>query len=80
MPQFFQSILLGSLMSKGGGQKMGSMGMAKVVQEDLVYLAELLQTCKITPMIDKSYPLNETATAFQYVEDRHAQGKVVIAV
>ncbi|MCL4263292.1 MAG: NAD(P)-dependent alcohol dehydrogenase [Anaerolineae bacterium] len=80
MPQFFQAILLGSLMSKSGGQKMGSMGMAKVIQEDLVYLGELLQTGQISPVIDRSYPLSETAEAFRYVEDKHAQGKVVITI
>jgi NADPH:quinone reductase-like Zn-dependent oxidoreductase len=80
MPQFFQAILLGSLMSQKGGKKMGSMGIAEVKQEDLVYLGELLKEGKIVPVIDRSYPLSEIAEAFRYVEDTHAQGKVVIIV
>jgi len=80
MPQFFQAMLLGSLMSKNGGKKMGSMGIAKVNQEDLVFLGELLETGKIVPVIDRSYPLNEVAEAIRYIEDIHAQGKVVITV
>ena len=80
MPQFFQSILLGSLMSRNGGKKLGTMGIAKVNQEDLVYLGELLKAGKIAPVIDTSYPLSEIAEAVRYVEDTHAQGKVVITI
>jgi NADPH:quinone reductase-like Zn-dependent oxidoreductase len=80
MPQFFQAMLLGSMMSKNGGKKMGSMGLAKVKQEDLVYLGELLEAGKIVPVIDRGYPLSETVEAFRYIEEKHAQGKVVIIV
>ncbi|MCI0575106.1 MAG: NAD(P)-dependent alcohol dehydrogenase [Chloroflexi bacterium] len=80
LPQFFQAMLLGSLMSRKGGKKMGSMGIAKVNQEDLVYLGELLEAGKIVPVIDRSYPLSEIVEAFRYVEEEHTQGKVVITV
>jgi len=80
LPQFFQAMLLGSLMSQKGGKRMGSMGIAEVKQEDLVYLGELLKVGKIVPVIDQSYPLSEIAEALRYVEDIHAQGKVVITV
>ena len=80
MPQFFQAMLLGSVMSKNGGKKLGSMGIAKVIQEDLVHLGELLEAGKIVPFIDRSYPLSEITEAFRYVEGIHPQGKVVITV
>jgi len=80
LPQFFQAMLLGSLMSRKGGKKMSSMGIAKVNQEDLVYLGKLLETGKIAPVIDRRYPLSDIVEAFRYVEDTHAQGKVVITV
>ncbi len=80
MPQFIQAILLGSLMSRKGGKKMGSMGIAKVNKKDLVYLGELLEAGKIVPVIDRRYPLSEIAEAFRYIEEKHAQGKVVITV
>ncbi len=80
MPQFFQAMLLGSLMSKKGGKKLSSMGIAKVNQKDLAYLGQLLETGKIAPVIDVRYPLSETAEAVRYVEEKHAQGKVVITV
>ena len=56
------------------------MGRAKVIREDLVFLAELLEEGKIIPVIDGSYPLSEIAEAMRYVEEKHAQGKVVITV
>lgn len=80
MPQIIQSLLLGQWASRGGDKKLGNMGIAKVLQEDLVTLGQLLEAGKIAPVIDRSYPLSETAAAFRYVEDQHAQGKVVITV
>lgn len=78
MPQIFQSMLLGSLMSQKGGKKLGNMGIAEVDQDDLVSLRQLLEAGKITPVIDRSYPMSEIVEAFRYVEEKHAQGKVVI--
>jgi NADPH:quinone reductase-like Zn-dependent oxidoreductase len=80
MSQFLQAILLGPLMSRKGGKKMGTMGIAKINHKDLVYLGELLAAGKIAPIIDRRYPLSEIAEAFRYLEDTHAQGKVVITV
>jgi len=80
LSQFIQVMLLGSLMSKNGGQKMGSMGIAQVKQADLVFLARLLEEGKIVPVIDRSYPLNEIVEAFRHVEEKHAQGKVVVEI
>jgi len=59
---------------------LGSMGIAKVNQEDLVYLGELLKAGKIVSVIDRSYALSDIVEAFRYVEEKHAQGKVVITV
>jgi NADPH:quinone reductase-like Zn-dependent oxidoreductase len=67
-------------MSRKGGKKMGTMGIAKINHKDLVYLGELLAAGKIAPIIDRRYPLSEIAEAFRYLEDTHAQGKVVITV
>lgn len=80
MRQFFQVMLFGSLVSEKGGRKMSSMGMAKVIQADLIYLGELLSEGRVVPFIDHTYPLAEIVTAMRYVEDTHAQGKVVLTV
>ena len=47
---------------------------------DLAVLNALVESGKITPVIDRSYPLNETADAVQYLETGRAQGKVVITL
>jgi NADPH:quinone reductase-like Zn-dependent oxidoreductase len=56
------------------------MGIAKDIQEDLIFLGELLSDGKIASVIDQCYPLGEIADAIRYVEGTHAQGKVVITV
>ena len=48
--------------------------------EDLVVLKELIEAGKVTPVIDRTYPLSETPEAFRYLEEDHARGKVVITV
>jgi NADPH:quinone reductase-like Zn-dependent oxidoreductase len=80
MSQFFQSILLGPVLSIGGDKKLGTMGIAKVIQADLVYLGELVETRKIVPWIDQTFPLSQVPEAIRYVEDKHARGKVVISM
>ena len=53
---------------------------AKANQPDLVFLKELLETGKVTPVIDRRYPLAETAEAIRYLETGRARGKVIITV
>jgi NADPH:quinone reductase-like Zn-dependent oxidoreductase len=80
MAQIFQSLLLGPWMSRNGRQKMGFMGIAKINQVELVFMKELLEAGKVVPVIDKCYPLSETAEALRYLGEGHARGKVVITV
>ena len=47
---------------------------------DLAALKEFVEAGKVTPVIDRTYPLNETAAAVQHVREGHAQGKTVITV
>ncbi len=54
--------------------------LAQRSRDDLVVLRELLETGKVTPVIDRTYPLSETAEAMRYLEEGHARGKVVITV
>ena len=44
------------------------------------FMRGLLEAGTVVPVIDRSYPLSETAEAIRYLELGHAQGKVVIAV
>jgi len=54
--------------------------MAKINQEDLTTVGELMATGKITPVIDRQYSLNEVPEAIRYLEEGHARGKVVITL
>ena len=74
-----QVLLLGPLLSLIGSRKMCFVS-AKINKEDLVVLKDLLEAGNVVPVIDKRYPLSDVAEALRYLEEGHAQGKVVIAV
>ena len=61
------------------GQRL-RMFVAKVRGADLAALAELIEAGKVTPVIDRAYPLAETSEALRYLEAGHARGKVVVTV
>jgi NADPH:quinone reductase-like Zn-dependent oxidoreductase len=75
--QIFQSMLLGPRMSKPGGRQLGGVS-AKTKKEDLQTLKELLETGKIKSVVDKRFPLSETADALRDLGTGHARAKVVI--
>ena len=64
---------------KTENKKIGSF-LAKINQQDLVAMKELLATGKVKPVIDRQYPLSETADALRYLGEGHAQGKIVIVI
>ena len=63
-----------------GGKKVGMMETAKADKKDLLFIKELIEAGKVVPVIDRTYPLNETAEAIRYLETSRARGKVVITV
>ncbi|HPQ40817.1 MAG TPA: NAD(P)-dependent alcohol dehydrogenase [bacterium] len=75
------SILAGLIgqwwISKTRGTSIGSF-IANINLTDLNFLKELLESGKIKPVIDRRYPLSETAEALRYLGEGHARGKVVI--
>ncbi len=77
--QILQALLLGPLLSLIGGRKMCFVS-AKINKKDLVFLKDLLEAGKVVPVIDRRYPLSAVAEALRYLEEGHAQGKVVITV
>jgi 2-desacetyl-2-hydroxyethyl bacteriochlorophyllide A dehydrogenase len=80
LPRLFEHGVLGPWRSKTGDKKVGLMGIAKMNQKDLVFVKELVEAGKVVPVIDRRYPLSETAEALRYLEEGHARGKVVITV
>ncbi len=77
--EIFQVILLGPLLSLIGSRK-SCFFIAKLNQKDFVFLKELLESRKVVPVIDKRYPLSKVADAMRYLEEGHAQGKIVITI
>ncbi|HMH41982.1 MAG TPA: NAD(P)-dependent alcohol dehydrogenase [Pyrinomonadaceae bacterium] len=67
------------VLSKFVSQKMGMM-LGDLNQKDLTALADLMESGKVTPVIDRTYKLSELPQAIEYLEQGHARGKVVIAV
>jgi NADPH:quinone reductase-like Zn-dependent oxidoreductase len=50
----------------------------KETNDDLVALAALIEAGKLTPVIDKTYPLSEVPDAIRFLEAGHARGKIII--
>jgi len=73
IPRLLQAVVLRRFVS----QRMVPF-MAKGGKDDLLFLKELIEEGKLTPVIDRTFPLNETGKAIGYLEERRAQGKFVI--
>jgi NADPH:quinone reductase-like Zn-dependent oxidoreductase len=73
LPRLFQTMFL-------GGKQVGLMETASANKKDLVIIKELLESGKVVPVIDRTYPLSETPEAIRYLETGRAKGKVVITV
>jgi NADPH:quinone reductase-like Zn-dependent oxidoreductase len=54
--------------------------LAHLSKDDLIVMREFLEAGKVTPVIDRSYPLSDVPEAIRYLEEGHARGKVVITV
>ena len=67
------------MLSRFVGQKLGTF-ISKENYEDLIVLKELIESGKVTPVIDRTFPLSEAPEAIRYLEGGRAQGKAVITV
>ncbi|MBX3059423.1 MAG: NAD(P)-dependent alcohol dehydrogenase [Anaerolineae bacterium] len=75
MGYVFKAFLLAPFM-----RQQGQPLMTKNNAKDLVYLRELIEAGKVTPVIDRTYPLPETPVALGYAAAGHVRGKVIITV
>lgn len=75
MARIFQSML----KSATGAKNMKFIA-AKVIQKDLLFILELMKAGKVRSIIDKRFPLSESAEAFRYFEEGSTRGKLVITV
>jgi NADPH:quinone reductase-like Zn-dependent oxidoreductase len=75
----FTRNLRAPLVSRFVGQRLRMLA-SKPRQDDLQVLRELAQAGKLTPLIDRTYPLGETPEAMRRLEAGHTRGKIVITV
>ncbi|MCK4738636.1 MAG: NAD(P)-dependent alcohol dehydrogenase [Deltaproteobacteria bacterium] len=75
----FKTIFFGLLISMVSNKKMG-VQIYKPKKKDLDFLREKLETGKLKPVIDKTYPLNETSKALRYFGTGDVKGKLVITI
>ena len=80
LPRLFEHMIVGPLVSRRGNKKVGMMGVSHANKTDLMLIKALLETGKVVPVIDRRYPLRQTAEAIRYLEALHARGKVIINV
>ncbi len=71
--------LRATILSLFVDQEMGMM-LSEAKKEDLATLRDLMESGKVTPVIDRRYALAEVPEAIRYLEEGHARGKVVIDV
>jgi NADPH:quinone reductase-like Zn-dependent oxidoreductase len=67
------------MLSPFVGQKLGTF-VSSPNHQDLIVLKDLIESGKVAPAIDRTYPLSEAPKAIRYVTEGHARGKVVITV
>jgi NADPH:quinone reductase-like Zn-dependent oxidoreductase len=72
-------LLAGAVLSRFVSQRIVTF-VCKPNKDDLELLKELIEARKVTPVIDRTYPLAEAPEAIRYLEEGHARGKVVISV
>jgi NADPH:quinone reductase-like Zn-dependent oxidoreductase len=75
----FARIINTMVQSPFVSQEMGMM-MADTNQKDLTVLADMMQSGKVKPVIDRTYKLSDVPEAIRYLEQGHARGKVVITL
>lgn len=78
LTQILNVMLLGWLHSIGG--KKVRLLTAKASARDLEFIISLVEEGQVKPVIDRTYPLEETPAAVRYISQGHARGKVVIQV
>ncbi len=79
VPVLLQTIFLGPLISLFGSKSLGPVGLKPNI-DDLDYVQKLVIEGKVTPILDKQFPLEQAAEAIQHLGDNKTLGKVVVNI
>ena len=79
LPEIFESLVLARFLSRIGRKK-ACFFIVNINQKDLGFLKDLVEAGRLVPVLDRNYPLRDVAEALRYLEQRHAQGKIVLTV
>jgi NADPH:quinone reductase-like Zn-dependent oxidoreductase len=76
LPRFLKLMVMSPFVSQ-----LPDMSFSLPTKKDLMaVLKEFLEARKLTPIIDRTYPLSEVSEAIRYLKEGHARGKVVITL
>lgn len=78
--RFFSLLIVGPLRSRFGDKDVRFMGMARINEKDLALLGSMLESGAIVPVIEKTYPLEQSVEAMRHLGTGHARGKIVVTV
>lgn len=78
--RFFWMLLVWPLRSRVGSKAVRFMGMAQINHQDLTTLGELIGSGKVQAVIERTYPLEQSAEAMRHLGTGHARGKIVVTV
>ena len=76
----FKSFLVAPLMSRFVGRRLGMPMWKPMSQDDIAFLTELLETGKVKPAIDRTYPFDEIREALRYQQEGRTVGKIAITM
>jgi NADPH:quinone reductase-like Zn-dependent oxidoreductase len=71
------SVVAAMVLTRFGSRRLAAF-IARIDEDDLKALAELMSSGSVTPVIDRRYALSEAREAMRYAEEGHARGKVVL--
>jgi NADPH:quinone reductase-like Zn-dependent oxidoreductase len=79
--RIFEAMLLGGIVSRATGKRMGLLLWWKpFAADDVAALKQLVAVGTLRPVIDRRYPLGEVVDALRHVDDGRARGKVVVSI
>lgn len=79
MNAMFNTMILGPILFAGSKRKI-RLFIARINPEDLAFIAGLLESGKVNPVIDRTYPLDQAPDAIRQLEQWHTGGKIVISI